>query len=302
MLNLRARAWCALLSLSLICISSTAWADPPLLVLPPAVLFDSSLTPNAQQMDDPELVREMSEEESLVDLQNIEYERDALSHSRGLLLSAIPGAGWSMIYANRKAQGILMIAGSIAGYALGVAYMAGTFDESVEVTCNLNAYDINTQSKASLAVGSEFCRPKSEIHPTNPAATMPYRDTNLLRNYGAPEQTRVIFRTENVPAGYSPPQFNEVREYYQEQTRGQKYDGTTDGQIIIATTYAVTTVLAAVWSWVEINEQNNDLRKRIESTAQGSSPSRNEPVVLEGIRPTFSHTTEETLMGIGGAF
>jgi len=93
-----------------------------------------------------------------------------------------------------------------------------------------------------------------------------------------------------------------VRDYYQEQQRGSDYDGSSDGKMIIATTYAVTTVLAAVWSWVEIHEQNDELRKRIESTAQGPKPTPSEPVVIGGVRPTFNHDGQQTIMGLGGNF
>jgi hypothetical protein len=123
-----------------------------------------------------------------------------------------------------------------------------------------------------------------------------------LRNGGAPDPTKVIFTQAEVPAGYTPPLFTEVRSRYQAQTRGADYDGTSDGLAIIATTYAVTTVVAAVWSWVEINDQNDELRKRIESTAQGPQPPSADPVVLGGVRPTFSHTAEQTVMGLGGSF
>ena len=294
-------------SLLLTLIVTTAWSTPPQLAPPPLKLFESAgpLVPQGQ-MEDPELVREISGEETLVDLQNIEYEREALSKGRGVLLSAIPGAGWSLVYANRKAQGVLVILGSIAGYSLGAAYLAGAFDESAQRTCNLSAYDVSLDAKGSRVVGREYCNPASDIHPTNSQATTSPYDPHLLRNYGASDPNqRVILKVEPIPAGYngySPPQYNEVRDYYQEQQRGSDYDGSSDGKLIIATTYAVTTVLAAVWSWVEIHEQNDELRKRIESTAQGPRPTPSEPVVRGGVRPTFNHDGQQTIMGLGGNF
>jgi len=257
-------------------------------------------------MEDPNLVQELSGEETLGDLQNIEYEREALSQGRGMLLSAIPGAGWSLIYANRKAQGILVILGSLAGYGLGAAYLAGAFDESVQRTCSLSAYDVSSGAKSSRTVGIEYCNPANEIHPTDGQATISPYDPHLLRNYGASDPNqRIILKVDPLPAGYngySPPQYNEVRDYYQEQRRGSDYDGSSDGQLIIATTYAVTTLLAAAWSWVEIHDQNDDLRKRIESTAQGPQPVSPQPVVVGGVRPTFNHNGEQTIMGLGGQF
>ena len=305
--SLCSRLWSVSTVLLLTLTAATAWSTPPQLAPPPLKLFESTsvFTPQGQ-MDDPELVRELSGEETLVDLQNIEYEREALSQGRGVLLSAIPGAGWSLIYANRKAQGVLVILGSLAGYGLGAAYLAGAFDESAQRTCNLTAFDVTSGAKGSRVVGFEYCDPASEIHPTDAQATMSPYDPHLLRNYGASDPNqRVILKVNELPPGYngySPPQYNEVRNLYQEQRRGSDYDGAADGRMIIATTYAVTTLLAAVWSWVEIDDQNDELRKRIESTAQGAHPSSPQPAVVGGVRPTFAHDGQQTMMGLGGHF
>ena len=310
--SLCSRLWSAHTSLLLTLIATTAWSTPPHLAPPPLKLFESSgsFVPLGQ-MEDPELVRELSGEETLVDLQNIEYEREALSKGRGVLLSAIPGAGWSLIYANRKAQGVLVILGSIAGYGLGAAYLTGAFDESAQRTCNLSAYDVNLGAIGTRPVGREYCNPAipsgggRPIHPTDTQATMSPYDPHLLRNGGADDPKTVIFKEDMLPAGYngySPPRYTEVISRYKEQESGEDYKGADDGKLIIAATYAVTTVLAAVWSWVEIHEQNDELRKRIESTAQGPRPTSPNPVIVGGVRPTFNHDGQQTIMGLGGNF
>ena len=71
------RLWSISIILLLTLIAATAWSTPPQLAPPPLKLFESHNALMAQgQMDDPELVREISGEETLVDLQNIEYERE----------------------------------------------------------------------------------------------------------------------------------------------------------------------------------------------------------------------------------
>ena len=76
--------------------SVTAFAAPPSIAPPPLSLLHAQ-SPIAQ-MDDPELVRELAQEETLVDLQNIEFSRESLSVRRAIILSFVPGGGWSLIY------------------------------------------------------------------------------------------------------------------------------------------------------------------------------------------------------------
>ena len=303
---LRIHCTLTVISMTLLMTIHGVYATPPLSSPPPlSLLQDQSPlhhlnTSPRTQMDDPELVRELSNEETLQDLQDIEYEREALSKSRALLLSLIPGGGWSLTYANRKAQGILMILGAAVGYGMGTAYILGVFDEEAERLCLLT-----DSSKNSMYVGLEYCNPKSIIHPTDRNANNPAYDPYLYKDDTASDPTlRVILKGDQPPTGnYRVPLFSEVRELYQEQRRGNDYDGTKTGQLIIASTYAVTTVLSAIWSTMEINEQNKELRKRIEATsAQAPRPYNPNPTHVSKIHPTFQYDGQETLMGISGHF
>lgn len=257
------------------------------------------------QMDDPELVRELAEEETLVDLQNIEYDREALSVGRGVAMSAIPGAGWSLMYANRTAQGILVMAAAVAGYTVGAAFLLGAFDEQTIPECRLTAFDFNTGAEGTVAVSTEYCNPASTTHPFK---SMPngeiYVDRNLLNNPTAPAGREFILNQNPPPPGYAQPLYTVTSQKYQENGKfdDNHDDNVKTGQIIIATTYAVTTALAAIWSWIEISDQNDELRKRIESTAQGPNPTPTYPSAFSAVKPTFQYDGQQTIMGVGGQF
>ena len=287
----------AIIPLILLTYSGSVLAAP-LGDAPPPLSLLSGLSPVAQ-MDDPELIRELAEEESLVDLQEIEFSRESLSVSRGVILSFIPGGGWSLIYGNRKAQGLLMILGASIGYGMGLAYLSGAFDEEGSKRCIVTD---SSPEKASIFVGMEYCNPASLIHPTNARATMPARDPYLYKQSNSPTLNVILRNDQPPPNGYQVPYFSEVSNFYKEQTRGSDYDGSKTGQMIILGTYAATTIVSAIWSTVEIREQNKELRKRIESTAQGPRPERSEPRVLSELHPTFTHDGEQSVMGLSGQF
>ncbi len=290
--------------IAVLAVVNTSFATPALSSPPPLSLLQQSsplFTLNqgsqGQMMDDPTLMRELEQEESLEDLQDIEYSREALSINRGILLSLIPGGGWSLMYANRRAQGVLMILGASIGYAMGTAYVLGVFDEQAERACVLT-----DSSKESINVESAYCNPASSIHPTNKNATMPAYDPYLYKDENASDPAqRIILRKDKMLSGsYRVPFYSEVSELYQEQKRGSDYDGTSTGLAIIAGTYAATTVLSAIWSAVEISDQNHELRKRIESTSAQANPSF-QPNQAK-LRPTFQYDGQQTIMGVGGQF
>ena len=282
---------------------NTTFAAPPLSSPPPLALLQNSSPlfqldhgTQGRIMEDPTLMRELEQEESLEDLQEIEYNREALSVSRGTILSLIPGGGWSLMYANRRAQGVLMILGAAFGYGMGAAYALGVFDETAERTCVLT-----DSSKESINVELVYCNPKSSINPTNKNATMPSYDPYLYKDDNASDPARRIILKNDQPltGNYRVPFYSEVSELYQEQKRGTDYNGLNTGLGIIAGTYAITTVLSAIWSAVEITDQNHELRKRIESTS-AQAPHRTQPQAM--VRPTFQHDGHQTIMGLGGKF
>ena len=82
--------------ISLATMMNTTFALPPLSSPPPLTLLQNSSPlfhldhgAQGQMMDDPTLMRELEQEESLEDLQEIEYNREALSISRSTVLSLI---------------------------------------------------------------------------------------------------------------------------------------------------------------------------------------------------------------------
>ncbi len=293
-------------SILLFTLSFNAQAAPPSSAPPPlsllqgeSPLYEIHRSPSAQ-MDDPDLVRELAEEETLVDLQNIEYSNDALSSGRGVLLSLVPGAGWSLIYANRRAQGVLIILGATVGYGMGVAYLAGVFDENAERRCVLT-----DSSRNSIFVGLKYCSPDSPIDPMNANATRPSYDPYLYKNDATNDpELRVILKGDQPqpPTSYRIPLYSEVSELYKEQKRGSDYNGAKTGQIILASTYAVTTLISAIWTSLEIKDQNKELRKQIESTAQGPRPVDRSSTTVSAIRPSFQYNGQQTMMGLGAQF
>lgn len=287
----------AILPLFLFTQSLNVSALPPADSPPPLSLLRAQ-SPIAQ-MDDPELVRELAEEETLVDLQDIEFSREALSVSRGIVLSLIPGGGWSLIYGNRKAQGFLMILGATLGYGMGFAYLSGAFNEEAQRRCLLTD---TSPEKASIFVGLEYCNPASIIDPNRANATMPARDPYLYKQSNSPTINVILKNDQPPPNGYQVPYFSEVSNFYKEQTRGNDYDGAKTGQLILLSTYAVTTIVSAIWSTVEINAQNKELRKRIESTAQAPTIQPNQLSSLRDVHPTFTHDGQQSVMGLSGHF
>ena len=81
--------------------------------------------------EDPDL----EDDETLEDLMKIEYDKDAWSTSTAIGLSLVPGGGFGLIYARKKPQAVIPFLLSTVGYGLGIAYMAGAFDESQTSIC-----------------------------------------------------------------------------------------------------------------------------------------------------------------------
>lgn len=199
------------------------------------------------QMDDPALVMELKDEETLGDLQNIEYSREALSMSKGIALSFIPGGGWGLLYANKKLQAIVPFLLSAVGYGIGAVYLSGSFDESKQAVC-IHEPSKSTVEYAQCAWGD------GAIHPDkyNTYDQLSWDDLN----------------------GDGQQQQNELKRYfetkgdYRQTTRGKDIDLSSQGLPILLGTYLATSLVGAIWSAVAISQHNKELRKKIESTAQ----------------------------------
>lgn len=210
------------------CLPGAAWAqvqptpieDAP----PPAMLL--------AQVDDSDL----RSEETLKELMQIEYDKDAQSVGAAIALSFIPGAGWGLLYAGKKAQAVVPFTLSAIGYGLAGAYLAGAFDTDAASAC------------AHTRDGK-----------------VPFAECGLSRD-------PVRNKDEDPRADLSkhPPPLNiydNTAADYSIVTTGEDFDGKETGLLILVGTYAVTTIVGAAWSAAVVSGHNDQLRKDIESTA-----------------------------------
>ena len=216
-------------------------------------------------MDDPDLVRELEGEETLGDLQNMEYDRESMSMGRGIALSFIPGGGFGMMYANKRAQGLLTVALAAVGYGVGLAFATGSLNSEAATVCVYTP--TNDVVKTSTCSRGE------------PSAENPRQHLDIDPRSVTPQN----------PDGL---RYFETQGDYAIQTRGSSYDGTSLGLKILAGTYVATTLIGAILSGSAISEHNDDVRKRVESTAG---------LDLK-LMPTMVYDGRNALMGLGGSF
>jgi len=247
---------CACLTLSLAATPSQARPSRPLTAPGPQAMF--------AQMEDPELFKELSAEETLKELQDMEYDREALSLGRGLTLSLIPGGGFGLIYAGHKAQGFLTIGLSAIGYVLGVAYASGSLNSTQSEVC---LYKQGTPQEE--LVQTQVCSWwDGSAHP-NRYNTIDPRSVD-----------------PNNPG--SEQKYFETRANYSIEQRGEAYDGQPLGVKILIGTYLVSTIVGAIWTGSVIMEHNDEVRKRVESTA--------------GLFPIINSDGDNTTVGLGLRF
>ena len=224
------------------------------------------------QMDDPELVRELSNEETLGQLQEIEFERDSLSLSKGIIYSLIPGGSWGLFYAKKRAQGLIPLLLSVVGYGLGATYLSGTFDTASTDVCVYTP----TQELVSMATCS-----RGEPTPSRPQQHLDYDERSWVDSNGdgqkQPDEVKRYFQTQGD---------------YTTETRGKNEEFGDLGLTILVGTYVVTTVIGAIWAGSSISTHNDELRKKIESTAQA-------PIK---VNPTLVYDGRNALMGLSVQF
>jgi hypothetical protein len=195
-----------------------------------------SSTPYQVQMDDPELVNELSGEETLGQLQQLEFQRESLSVGKAIALSLIPGGGWGLLYARKRAQSFVPIITSLVGYTVGMLYASGQLDQKATDVCVYKPTNI-------VQKDIEVCS---------------YYDAKLhLDKYLALDTNDGTGKT-----------YYETRNDYTIQTKGTNYDGSAFGLQMILGTYVATSILGAVWATIEVNEHNDEVRKKVESTAE----------------------------------
>lgn len=183
---------------------------------------------------------DLQQEETLSDLKEEEYEKEAWSTGTAVGLSLLPGGGAGLIYAERPAAATVPYLLSAIGYGLGIAYLVGAFNEDASQVCT---HDVDGR------VALEEC------------------------GYGDPGSDR---RNERDPRGAPvngvlPPYF-QTQGQYAESTVGEDFDGAKTGVYILAGTYVVTTLLGAVWAASAVADHNDDVRKKVESTVQAPTP------------------------------
>ena len=188
------------------------------------------------QIDDSDL----DDEENLKQLMNIEYRKDAMSMSRAVGSSLIPGAGWGLLYTKKKTQAAVPFVLSALGYGLGAAYMLGAFDTSSTTICN--------HERDGRVPNAECGYQNIERDPTAGD-----RIDNQSQDPRSVDGRTPYFRTAGD---------------YSTSVAGKDFDGFNTGVIIMVSTYVVTTALGAVWAGSTVSNHNTQLRKDIESTAQ----------------------------------
>lgn len=197
----------------------------------PAILIAQSGIDDLDAMD--------AQEETLEFLIEKEFNESAQSLGAAVGLSLIPGAGWGLMYADKSAQSTVPFLLSAVGYSVGAMYMAGLFNEEATQICN---------HVRDGRVGFDECGYGDVVYDPN-VDQIDNIDIDPRDNQNPP---RAYFATKSD---------------YEYATRGEDFDGTTTGLIILGSTYVVTTLIGAVWAGSTVYDFNEQLRKDIESTA-----------------------------------
>jgi hypothetical protein len=184
------------------------------------------------QVDDSDL----KEEEGLVELMEEEYDKDKWSMGSALGLSLVPGGGFGLMYAEKKAQAAVPFVLAAVGFGLGAAYMVGAFDEEAKTVC------VHTRAGT---VGLDECD---------------------IGNRAGDNQA-IDPRSSDMNTPYFA-----TKADYTKGIQGENFDGTDTGILILGATYIGTTLLGAIWSGLTVYDHNEQLRKDIESTAQAPTP------------------------------
>jgi hypothetical protein len=200
------------------------------------------------QIDDSDL----KDEKSLEEFITIEVEEKSWSMAKAIGLSLIPGGGFGLIYAEKKAQAVVPFLLSAIGYGVGIAFLAGIFDEKSSQVC------VHTRD--------------GEV-PLGECAIGGTPGDNQANDPRSANGTRQYFDT---------------RSDYTGGVKGQNFNGFDTGVLVLGATYAVTTILGAVWAAATVSDHNDRVRKDAESTAEGPS-----------FRPVMAYDGQNGLFGLG---
>lgn len=239
---------------------------PPEMAAPPRTL----LAANGEPVDDADVAAE-AQDETLDKLNEEEMAKSRWSVGAAVGLSAIPGGGFGLVYAEKKAASFVPFLISIAGYTVGALYMTGMFNTKKSTHCYFKA-DPNSAAVGTrvddyrctyaLYTGNTDDPIPGDVD-DNPDASKNTGDrTTHSIDWTAGDGTRV---GTNLEYYNSAPNYGYV-------PSGENFDGKKTGIIILASTYVATTLLGAVWSGLTVADHNEELRKSVESTASNNSP------------------------------
>ena len=183
---------------------------------------------------------------------SIEYEKKAWSVPKAVALSFLPGAGWGLVYAEKPAQSTIPILVSAVGYGVGIAFALGAFDKSSDDACK-HVRD-------------------GEVE---------FGECRIGDTAGDNQQVDPRSVTADNPNGLK---YFETQADYEIATIGEDFDGMNTGILILAATYAGTSILGAVWSGLVVSDHNEQLRRDIEATVQAPAPTAQPVVAYDGER------------------
>jgi hypothetical protein len=231
-----------------------------------------------QPREDPDL----EDDESLEDLMKIEYDKDAWSMGTAIGLSLVPGGGFGLLYTRKKPQAVIPFLLSTVGYGLGIAYMAGAFDESQSSIC--------THAAAGRVAPIECTYADIPNDPTLPPRT----DNQTI-------DPRTCADPNNCANDPNAKPYFQTGGNYTRSTAGRDYSGRTTGLTILAATYVVSSTLGAVWSGMSVRSHNKQLRRDIESTADRNNLRRPSTQTVE-LSPTLEVNSARTTFGVKLSF
>ncbi len=197
-------------------------------------------------------------EETLLELMQIEYDKDAWSMGTAIGLSLLPGGGYGLLYADKPAQSAVPFTIFVVGAAVGAAYLLGAFDDSKSEHC----YHVR-DGKVSYGECSIGATPGAN-QAVDPRSS----------NYDPIEKTGDKY-------------WKTTGDYYKKIT-GADFDGKLTGAIILGSSYVVSSLIGAIWAGSTVSDHNTRLRKDIESTASNSMPR---------LIPTAAITNEQSMFG-----
>lgn len=252
-------------------LASSAWAEPmlpisPEVAAPPEILLARHGELLAQRgrrgggggLNDSDLGDELT----LDELIQIEYGEKKQSSGSAIGLSLLPGGGFGLMYADKKAQALVPILFSVVGYGVAGYYMLGMADTSSKNVClHSRQGEVDFAECSYGSVPHDITKDRTDSHSPDPRAPIPGQA------------------------------YYETIGDYSTAVLGEDFDGMKVGLTILASTYAATTILGAMWSASAVSSYNDRLLKDLQSTTQATPP---QPT----IKPMIAYDGDRGLFGV----